>query len=77
MPEVISEGENFLATSNPVFDVVSGIFFSSSISKKAIHEFRKRKSGRIFVTVVLKNKSDPRFDNAKVKEFDKLIKLGN
>ena len=75
-PGVVSESENFLATSNPVFDIVSNIFFSSSISKTAIHEFQERNASRIFLTVVVKNKSDPRFDKAKVQEVDQLIKLG-
>ena len=75
-PKVASEAGECSATSNPIFDVASETFFANSLSKETIHYFQEQNAAWIFLTVVVKNKNDPRFGKAKVEEVDKFVKLG-
>ncbi len=50
--------------------------FSSDFSYPCLEEFSKKSVTHSFVTVVVKDKDDPKFDQAKQDKIEKLVKLG-
>ena len=51
-------------------------FLASEIGKRELWEFSKKNVSKAFTTVIVKDKRDPRFTDAKKKEFQKLLKKG-
>ncbi len=41
-----------------------------------VENFEKQGEWQIFLTVIVKNKNDPKFNQAKLGEIDKLVKMG-
>ncbi len=81
--DIISELEQIRAQYGDVRSTIanelaqnSNAFLSSKIAKKRIARFRKKGASAVFATVVIQDKKDSRFDEAKIAEIRELIKKG-
>jgi len=65
-----------LPTSSPAHARICEAFFTSEVSHTTLESFREQGYSETFLTVIVKNKKDPRFTQAKMDEIDKLVKMG-
>ena len=60
---------------NPI-EHAAETFLASDIGKRELLEFSKNNVSKVFATVIVKDKRDPRFTDAKKKELQELLKKG-
>ena len=75
-PDVPQKFGSFISSSSPLYRTVIDAFLASPISHSTFQSFLKREAPSVYVTVMVKNKHDSRFNEAKIEEINKVVQLG-
>ena len=67
-PYVPQKYGSFISSSSPLHRTVIDAFLASPISHSTFQSFIEREAHSVYVTVMVKNKHDPRFNEAKTKK---------
>ena len=75
-PDVPQKFGSFISSSSPLYGTVIDSFLPSPISHSTFQSFPEREAHSVYVTVMMKNELDPRFNEAKIKEINISARLG-
>ena len=68
--------DSYITTSSLLYRCVANAFFASAVSLSTLKSFAEQSVTQVFTNIMLKDKNDPLFKNAKIDDINKLIQLG-
>ncbi len=68
--------EEILTPGSNLYESMVNVLLSDSASEQYFESQTKNGASKVFQTVTIEDRNDPRFDEPKIEEIDKLAKMG-